>query len=204
MIRHGILIAIVCCLANTGCFVVTSNHVSKPVGSPETVEFRAEPYDEAAEWYVNHLHSPDLDFDIAVYNNAMRLEMPFFLWVLPLPNPQTYIPTNLDVQVNFRPAEGKTVTFDPSRIEFISTNGIAVAPAKVFEYDESRARQIVNGVIQITRPEHFRFEYETPCNPDDPFELSIAGAFLPSQRNLPSAIHYERSKIVRAGFRLPY
>jgi len=142
--------------------------------------------------------------DIAVLNNTKRLEMPFFLWVLPRPNPFDATNQSFDVQIDFRPAEGKTVSIDPAKIEYVSANGIAVAPAKMIEFDESSHKQITNGTIQITKPEHLRLKYETTCSPDIPFKLLIAGAFVPNQTDLPAAINYERSKIVRAGIRLPY
>src|ERR1043166_5404814 len=114
-----ILVIIICSLLSTGCFVVTSNHVSKPVGPSQAVEFRHENYDSASGWYVRHFHSPDLDFDIGLGNNTERLQVGFLFWVLPIPFSEDRTILQFEVKADFQPAAGKTIVIDPWRIEYI-------------------------------------------------------------------------------------
>jgi hypothetical protein len=199
----AIFATITCALLNSGCFEVTSNHVSKPIGPSRTVEFRHDPdSSEAPGWYVRHFHTPDLDFDIAVRNNAERFQTGFFLWVLPVPFSKTGIP-DAEVEADLRPMESN-IPVDPRRIEYIPTNGVAIAPARIWRRDGDSWQPVLPGPVFVSRRELFKLQYDAPCDPDLPFKISLGGIPVPDQTNRVTVIEYKRAKIVRPGFILPY
>jgi hypothetical protein len=199
------LFTIICSLLSAGCFVVTSNHVSKPVGPSQTVEFRHNEYaSEASGWYVRHFHSPDLDFDLGLDNNTERLQVGFLFWVLPIPFSENRTNLQFEVEADFQPASGKTILIDPWLIEYIPANGAPVAPSKILRNEGAALKPVSPGPMLITNHDFLSLHYEAKCDPDVPFKLSVGGLPPSGQTNSATIIRYKRSKIVRAGFKLPY
>lgn len=129
--RLAILYAVVSGILNSGCLVVSSNHVSKPIAPRETVELRHEENGgDATGWYVCHVHSTGVDLDISVRNNAERLQIGFLFWVLPVPS---YVKTSVpdaEIEAALWP-NANSLVVDPWRIEFVPTNGAPIAPARI-------------------------------------------------------------------------
>jgi hypothetical protein len=193
-------------MLNTGCFEVTSNHVSKPVGPAKAVEFRYPEYDDdSSGWYVRHFHSEDFDFDIGLDNNTERLEVPFFFWILPVPEPAHGNNRAFRIFADFCPAAGKTLVIDPRFIEYIPTNAAPINPTKLWlDQGTASMKPILPGPILLTNHESFTLEYEAVCDPDTPFQLSVGGISTSGEPNSVTIINYKSSKIVRGRFKLPY
>jgi hypothetical protein len=190
-------------IVNSGCFVITSNHVSKPVAPAENVELRHdENGSDSNGWYVGHFHSTNLDFDLSVFNNAERFQTGFLFWVIPIPFSKTSVPY-AEIQADLRPGE-TGVFIDPWQIEFIPTNGIPVAPTKIWQADANSWKLIARGQLLLNKPESFKLEYSAPMNPDLPFNLSIGGITIPGQSNAATIVEYQRAKIIRPSLKLPY
>jgi hypothetical protein len=188
---------------NSGCFVITSNHVSKPVAPAENVELRHDQNgSDSTGWYVGHFHSTNLDFDLSVYNNAERFQTGFLFWVIPIPFSKTSVPY-AEIQADLRPGENG-VFIDPWRIEFIPTNGIPVAPVKIWRADANAWKLIAHGQLSLNKSASFRLEYNAPMDPDLPFNLSVGGISIPGQSNAVTTVEYQRAKIIRSGLKLPY
>lgn len=187
-------------ILNSGCFVVTSNHVSKPIGPHGTVELHHDK-NSGDEWYVRHFHTPDLDFDVGLENSTERSQIGFLLWVLPIPYPQDYVLESFRVRTDFRPT-GRPIVIDPWRIEYVPTNGVSVTPSRIFQVEESSSETVA---ISVQKPESsFILEYQAPCNPDSPVKLSINGVPVSNVTDNAITVTYERATLTRAGFRLPY
>ena len=200
--RLAFLAALVCGLLTSGCLVVSSHHLSKPAGPSETVEFHHPPQGDLWGWYIRHDHSTNADLDISVANSTERFQVGFLFWVIPIPYSKSGSP-DADLELTIRPTQSEVV-FDPWRIEYIPTNGLAVEPFKVLRLDNGTWKPVSRGQLFINKSESFSLKYQAPCNPDLPFRLSIGGIATPSQTNSIIHIEYQRSKIVRADFRLPY
>jgi hypothetical protein len=198
----AVIAAAACGMLNSGCFVVSSYHVSKPVGPSKTVEFHHPPQGDLWGWYVRHIHSPGVDIDVFVANNAERFQIGFWFWVIPVPYSKSGSP-DAAAEINLRPAESG-VAIDPWRIEYIPANGFPVGPFKILRLDDGTWKPVSRGRLPINKPESFHIEYRAPCNPDLPFKLSIAGISTSGQTNSIPSIDYQRSKIVRPQFVLPY
>ena len=197
------LVALVCGFFNSGCLVVSSNHVSKPVAAAETVELRHDEYAVGdAGWYVHHVHSADVDFDISVHNNAERMEMGFWLWVLPVPYLKSEIPDAV-VELNLRPAKGNQVVIDPWSIQYRPAETQGIKPAKIWRQDHRTWKPISHGQLSVNKPESFRLEYNATCNPDLPFALLVDGLPVTDHPSFVT-INYERAKLFQTGFKLPY
>jgi hypothetical protein len=198
----ALLSALICGLPGSGCLVVSSNHVSKPVAPKDTVELRHdENADESTGWYAHHVHSSNVDFDVAVHNNAERLQVGFLFWVIPIPYTESWTPDAM-VELNLRPT-GTNIVIDPWNINLFPAEDVCIGPKKIWREENGGWEQIPRGQVSITKPESFRLEYDAVCNPDSPFTLAIAD--LPkTDRSQVIVIHYERAKLFHTGFRLPY
>jgi hypothetical protein len=194
--------ALACGFLNSGCLVVSSNHVSKPIAAKETVELCHDEYAVGdAGWYIHHVHSSDVDFDVSVHNNAERFEMGFLFWVLPVPYFKSEIP-DAAVELDLRPREGNQIAVNPWHIEFHPVEDVAISPAKIWRKDNGSWKPVPKGQLTIDKTESLRLEYNAPCNPDFPFTLVIAGVPTSDQKII--AINYERAKLFQTGFKLPY
>lgn len=197
-------IAVVCGMLNSGCFVITSNHVSKPIAPAQTVEFCHDQHvADRWGWYVRKFQTPDLNFEVGVCNSTERLQVGFLFWVLPIPTTRDYVLRTFTVNADFRPV-GKAVLIDPWNIQYIPTNGIPIAPAKVSRLENSRLQSISPGSISVGTSESFTIEFDAPCNPDSHFKLAIGALAETGESNQVTTISYKRAKLVRAGFQLPY
>jgi len=195
--------ALVSGLFSSGCLVVSSNHVSKPVAAKETIELRHDTnFDESTGWYTHHVQSSDVDFDVSIYNNAERLQVGFLFWVIPIPFTKSSVPDAF-LQVDLRPTETNSITIDPWRIEYLPAENTGITPAKIWREDNGSWKRIPRGELSINKPESFRIEYTAPCNPDLPFTLLIAGVPVADSPSF-VAINYERAKLYHTGIRLPY
>jgi len=198
-----ILGLLACGLFGPGCLVVSSNHVSKPVAARETVELRHDKNDnDSTGWYSHHVHTADADFDVAVQNNAERLQVGFLFWVIPVPFTKSSTPDAV-VELNLQPNEGNPIAIDPWNIEYHPAEDLAISPAKIWCKEEGAWKPVPRGRLSVSKPELLRLEYNAPCNPDLPFTLLIAG--IPaSEHPKIIAINYERAKLFHTGFQLPY
>ena len=194
--------ALVCALLNSGCLVVSSNHVSKPVAAEETVELRHDTNsDESTGWYSHHVHSSDVDFDVAVQNNAERWQVGFLFWVIPIPFTKSSIPDAV-IELNLRPT-GTPLAIDPWSIEYRPAEDKGIGPVKIWREDKGSWKPLPRGQLSVAKPESLRLEYNAPCNPDVPFTLLIAGVPMAEHPNF-ITINYEQATLYHTGFRLPY
>lgn len=192
-----------CGWLNSGCLVVSSNHVSKPVAAKETVALRHDDNaDESTGWYTHHVHSSDVDFDVAVQNNAERLQVGFLFWVIPVPFTKSSVPDAV-VQLNLQPLAGNQLTIDPWSIQYRPAENKGIAPVKIWREENGSWKPVPHGQLSINKPESLRLDYNAPCNPDLPFTLLIAGVPMADHPNFVT-INYERAKLFHTGFRLPY
>lgn len=197
-------IAVLCGMLNSGCFVITSNHVSKPIAPAQTVEFcHDQDVADRWRWYVRKFQTPDLNLEVGVRNSTERLQVGFLFWVLPIPATRDWNNPTFIVNADFRPI-GKQILIDPWNIQYIPSNGIPIAPAKVSRLENSRLQPISPGTISVSAPESFTIEFDAPCNPDSHFKLAIGGLAESGDSNQVTTISYKRAKLVRAGFQLPY
>jgi hypothetical protein len=187
-------------LLNSGCLVVSSNHVSKPVAAKETVERAHNQNGQEWDGYVHHVHSPETDIDIAVHNATERMQVGFFLWLLPVPFSKSGSP-DARIQVDVRPI-GTNILFDPWRILYIPAPGAPDAPVKISRLENGSWKPITREPLSIHQPESFLIDYDGPCNPDLPFTVSLAGASGKNDR-LPT-IDYKRAEFFHTRFELPY
>lgn len=182
--------------------MVSSNHVSKPVAAAGTVELRHdERADESTGWYTHHVHSTNVDFDVAVLNNAERLQVGFLFWVIPIPYTKSWTPDAV-VELNLRPMASNVVV-DPWSIDLFPVEDVCIGPKKIFREENGTWKSIPHGELSLTKPESFRLEYDVTCNPDSHFTLAITD--IPkTEHNQWIVINYEPAKLVHTGFRLPY
>lgn len=194
---------LLCAMLNSGCLVVSSNHVSKPVAPPATVELRHETNsDDSTGWYTHHVHSADVDFDVSVPNNAERLQVGFLFWVIPVPFTKSSVPDAV-VELNLQPNEGNQIAIDPWSIQYRPAENQGISAAKIWREDHGSWKPVPHGQLTINRPESLRLEFNAPCNPDFPFTLLIAGIPVADHPNFVT-INYEQAKLYHTGFRLPY
>jgi hypothetical protein len=187
-------------LLGSGCLVVSSHHVSKPVASAETVERLRDENGAVSECYVHHMHSSEMDIDVTVQNSAERLQVGFLFWVLPIPYSRSESPDAI-IHVDVRPI-GSNVMFDPWRVLYIPAPGASDAPVKISRLENGTWKPIAREPLSIHKSESFQIDYDGPCNPDLPFTVSIAG--ISGKSDPPTTTDYKRAKFFHAGFRLPY
>jgi len=199
-------------MLSSGCFVIDSEHFSKPVGWNVRVR------DRDTDRFCQHFDFRDFDLEVSARNTVIRQEIPFWFWVLPIPNSNPDGTATLGVRIDIEPRV-TDVTFDPWQTLYLATNVLRTAkrwslgfdvatkqmrvdPAKIWQ-DQSPLG--TNGVkaITITTNTSFLVEYGFPCNPDMPFELSIEGISVPGQ-SVPVSVVFKPTWNVRPHFALPY
>ena len=195
-----LLAALIFGLLNSGCLVVSSNHVSKPVAPKETVERLHGEDGQLWDGYVDHVHSRELDIDVAVHNAVERFQVGFLFWVLPIPYSKSGSP-DARVQVDVRPI-GNDVIFDPWRILYIPAPGAPDAPVKISHLKNGEWKPIAREPLSIHQSESFMIDYDGPCNPDSQFTVSLASAS--GKIDLLPSIDYKCAKFFHTRFQLPY
>jgi hypothetical protein len=200
---NAIVITVLFALLNTGCFVITSHHVSKPLGSAEAAEFHHPPQDDRYGWYVHHFRSSDFDLDTSVYNNTERLQIGFLFWVLPVPFFETQTRPEFEIGTDLWP-KNKTLLLDPWRFEYIPGNKAPVKPSKILRFEAGSWKPLGRGQLPVSKPESLTIHFDAPADPDLPFKLRISGVSTAEETNFTYTIDFQGSRIIRAGFILPY
>ena len=207
-------------IACSGCVVVRSKELSKPVDSAGTVRL-APTVDSEAYWYYHWiLRAHDFDLDVWASNTKNRHQLAFWFYVLPLPDfaydgdPAT---GDLWVKVRIKP-KVTNVVFDPSRTLYWATNFSSPIPVsttpvrttmgygepKYGIYHAPPEFGAVSGAIAVATNTVFDLDFKVYDNPARPFVLSVEG-LSSGGTNVPiPRIAFKPATIIRPEMILPY
>ena len=198
---------------DSGCLVLTSKHLSKPLGPDQLVQLHAT--NEYPGWvFHRYFNSNDFNLDVCVLNSENRGQIDFWFYILPLPDFSYHGDKSksiLTVQIQIEP-KAENVLFDPAHAFYSGTNIVHVAPARAWrvfsapKYGNFRTSQyeMASKTTPVTTDTWFILEYVLNGNPDIPFDLFIEGCAVDGHGISLPRITFEPATINRFEFKLPY
>ncbi len=211
--------ALVGCVCLNGCLFLDGKQLSKPVGPSREVELRRLDYNWWTYYWRYRLR--DVEIELGVPNAEDRWGVGFCFYLLPIPyrvgqDPDEFVPyrgepdpdkSSVTVHVKITPRMGPII-LDPARVYYTGTNGVRLAPSKVWSGEgvPGHAKEPIDALktVTVSTPASFELEYTISSDPRHPFVISIEGITISNQVVKVPPIQFKPAMIAKLVFRLPY